>query len=328
MITPTDVLRQQVDLADQLADGTMLAEWLGNMIHDQGHVDTAAAGLRLARLVGQRLRGARTYRVAAAMTPAITLRAGTLHPDTVVARSAPPPRPSGFVVFEQPLRLREIRGRDQLTHALAWVEITGLDARAPTWYVLPMGDLSRDVDAVMAPTVAEHGGLDTWTRARGTWAPCTPMAFGPRHTVGPTRTLLTDDYRGRQAAEPGPPLQMSADNPVRHVAALWALLSETRPPAGVAQDPEHLDRATARRARREGVDPEVTTVLLRPVVGRPGAGTGKPLDHRVWVEGGFTRTYWTGPGRTVPVKRRIGGYWMGDETLPVRNRTVVNDLRA
>ena len=318
MTSPTEILRLQDDLAGRLSGGD-LAVYLGNLIRNQESVQDPRFPVVAARLLANALPAARAYRVTEAMTPVIVERAAALDSESIITEVAAPPRPHGFVVFEQPLRVREVRGRDQLVHVMAWVQF------ADTYEVVTFGDVIREIDEVIAPLIGQDKTI--WTKRFGRWAPVHVSVINSRSSIGPTRVLVDANTRARFSAEPGPAFQMSSDNPVRFEAAVWQLLSETLPSGPAVQTGELPDRPGRRLARRTGMDPEVTVVRLRPQahpVLHPG--TGKPLDHRVWVEGGFTRTYWTGPGRTVPVTRRIGGYWMGDPSLPVRNRTVINEL--
>lgn len=81
-----------------------------------------------------------------------------------------------------------------------------------------------------------------------------------------------------------------------------------------------LDTRGRSALRRKDV-PLVRVVTLREILTSPvdaatGEGAAREYTHR-WIVGDHERTYWTGPGRSTPVKKWIAPYVAGPADLPL-----------
>jgi hypothetical protein len=338
MTTATEVLALQTELVQRL-DGS-LGRYLEGVLQDSRELrDPDGVGMA----VGQSLAMGRAYRVQENMTPAIWERAREI---PATARFAPvsqagdptviaPPRLTGFVVMEEPLRFREAMGFSSLAHMLTWTMFISDDDSAQGWLVTIWNDRYREPDEVLDKYPDHEHSFDARRHEEvfGRWAPIGGRFLISGREVGPL-TFPADQRQKEKALRLGCKVNEENLNVGALTAGLWLLLGETVPAPHrdtVEVTEEHVPKTARRRAAREGLDdPGVSTVVLRRER-RPTAhpGTGKPQSSRVWVEGGFTRRYWVGPkGKQVAVTRKIGGHWSNnDESLPVRERRVVSELR-
>lgn len=284
-----------------------------------------------APMVANGLITARAYRVQENMTSAVLARADALPGDTRYGLDEDqirPPRPAGFAYFCQPLPhlVRPTRTGiypDPSIGLVTWTAVVDIDddgePRELAWLSVVWDDVWRN------PPEGRNGrgyhGADT---LRCQFVPVTAFAVRPGDLLGgavlPVRQLGEAQMR----------------SPLHTVGALWQLLGETVPAASgdrVEQAREDTDRADRRRARRAGMAdaPEVTTVVLRrehrPV---QNPGTGRKPETRVEIDE-YEAWRWIGSekrGDRMRVRRKIRKHWSSrDESLPVRTRTVVSDLR-
>lgn len=332
-MTPArQVLDLQVDLAERIEDPQYpLAAYLNVVANNMQLGTPVGREVKISNLVFDHVLSGRAFRVAANMTPEVQLRA---EDETKLPQGGPidpPLRHRGFAWFEEPIRFREIRNRMQVVFAITWGFTMNDDGRRG-WLISLWGDVSREVDEVLTDRVGR--GMREWhkgwsvgqhIRQYGGWAPVA-IAFIPRDRGwGPSHLVIPEAQKAEIIAD------RSTPNPdpvscIRYVGALWQLLSET---VDVVGHESATATMVSTRKRRTPVVKDVTTVTLRrpsrPTL-RPG--TGKRHEYRSWVEGGYTITYWVGPGRKIPVKRTIGGHWSDlDESLPIRNRPKVYELK-
>lgn len=310
-----------------------LADYLLSLARKEMGRDDAAVQACAALTVG--LSKSRVYRVQENMTDLVIERAAQLD-ESLRMGDYPPPRPNGFVYFEDPLEFNEIRGRQQVAYYVTWTYIEAYNESRPDqlhqgWIVSLWGDAFQRTDEVLREIWAQNGPDAQRFHAErfGRWAPITIGWVSRSSRVGP---FLLDKHHVQPQAR-----DLVGDravaNPLRWIAALWQLLSETVPGIERETVEEHVPRSLRKTARNRGFDPDelgVTTVVLRRLR-KPTQhpGTGRPQESRLWIEGGYTRTYWVGPkGHQRKVVRVIGGHWSNkDENLPVRNRRVVSELR-
>lgn len=340
MTTATEVLALQAELVQRLPGA--LGRYLEGVLVDGKSLNAESAeGLGGATAEG--LAMARAYRVQENMTEAIWERARQIPAGARIGRlddvgdptAIAPPRGFGFVVLEEPLRFREAMGFDTFMHVLTWTSFVSDDYTRQGWLVTGYNDRYREPDQVLEsyPGYEERFDLRRHEEFFGRWAPVGGWFLLSGREMGPLSFPATQAQK-EKAFRLGCKVNEENLNVGVVTAALWLLLGETVPAPHrdtVEVSEEHVPKTARRRASREGLnDPTVSTVVLRRER-RPTAnpGTGKPQQSRVWVEGGFTRRYWVGPkGKQVAVTRRIGGHWSNnDESLPVRERRVVSELR-
>lgn len=337
MVTPRQVLDLQGDLAERLEDPEgKLAMYLNLVTASNGVGENALRDPQLnvvGRLAFEHILTGRAFRVSASMTHEVERRAwddaSDMLPEEATVADLAPPRHRGFAYFETPVHYTTSDSLRTAVAAMSW----GL-ARTQTgevgYLISYWGDIDVEIDEVLCASGA--ASLHEWTPeihhyVFGRWAPVTGF-WAPRHeTIGPARYTPSEESINRIR---GLGFEPNMDTPAsgRAVIALWQLLCET-----VDTEHHHVEKVTPARLRvdhlRTQVRPEVNLVTLRrPARPNLHPGTGKKRTTRSWVEGGYTQTFWTGPGRQVPVTRTIGGHWsVKDEELPIKNRPTVYDLR-
>lgn len=324
-----ELLGLQVELVEMLGAGQPLARAVNALADSQ---DVSREGV--SHSMAQHVLNARVFHVEKNMTPVITNRAANLERIPSWSRFGDdhvPPRTCGFVVLDEPVGFPEMRGRWQLAHMLTWgpvlAGVRGRDKKVHGWLVSFWNDIYREPDEVSKELLAEY---PTETRIFRRWQCITTQFIPHGGVVGPTWMPITAE-RKLQAEEefPGDPpvTEQEVPNMSRVIAALWQLLSEET--AQVRHDVPHSDRPSRRFAERARVDTDVTVVTLRreaQPVEHPG--TGKPLDHQVWVIEHW-RTYWVKDhekGILVPEKRKVAGHIRGPHGTPLVVKKRIENL--
>lgn len=364
MTTAADIVRMQADLLDQFrtpdpqARGmTLIVERAGGeqvefpvsimgrlvdelMFGERGSADATARAMFIsanpaiyarpscAPMAGNGLMLARAYRVQENMTAAVLARADALPADArfgLDEDQITPPRAAGFAYFCEPVPHLVRPGRigtspDPSIGLITWTAVVDMDEhgepRELCWLVIVWDDMYRNPPPGTRPRPGHPR-----------FAPVTAFAVTPGHlTGGPVLPV-------RRLGEP------QVRSPLHTVAALWQLLGETVPSTSgdhverVERGVEDVDKRARRQARAAGIvgEPEVTTVVLRRErrpVQQPG--TGRKPEYRVEIEP-YEAWRWIGSerlGTRKRVRRTIRKHWSSnDDSLPVRQRVVVNELR-
>jgi hypothetical protein len=319
-VRPAEILRWQIDLSARLGDPRDRVAQAMDFIMTERNDGKRA---ELAANVAAHIRHGRAYLVTADMLSVLQSRfeserwlPGTTH----CPRDIAPPRPSGFIVFEEPIAFRELRGRVQLIHVLTWGPTEarlGNGRLMPGWAMGMFNDIARRPDDVAKEMIAEGEQLTRWQPIGGLW-----LARDER--IGrPYRTLSDEERADYVAAHPGGPEIQTYDHPnlPRYLVALWQLFAETIETRGVTRaETQRPDRPGWRAAKRAQIDTDITVITLRhesKPVEHPGTGT--PLGWRVPVTE-HHRTYWVkdADGVLRPEKRKIGLHWRGPEDAPER----------
>lgn len=320
---PAEILHWQADLSARLGSpGDRTARELDFIVAERAD-DKGAA---MAATVANHIRHGRAYLVTAAMLSVLQTRfesttrlPGTTHCPTDVA----PPRPAGFIVFEEPIAFREMRGRVQLIHVLTWGPARARLGDSPSytagWAIAMFNDLARRPDDVAQSMFAD--GYEPV----GRWQPIGGLWLAQHERVGRPYRPITDEERSKALALHGdtPRVVIDAELPnlTRYLVACWQLFGETiGPRSAVREEVQRPDRAGFRAAKRAGIDSDITVLTLRherQPVEHPGTGT--PLGWRVPVTE-HTRTYWLkgADGLLHPEKRKIGLHWRGPKDAPER----------
>ena len=326
VIEPADVLRMQADLRDRLRNPTVRRGVAAQYNDMHGATlplqsDSVPEGLR------QSLSVARAYRVEGQMTAALWRRADSL---AIRDQIGMPPIPHGFVVFEEPLITWEARGREEKVHALTWSPVE-INIRKPkTTYpngliVSTWNDIARGPDQVYTELVAPLVDSDPeFARSQahfGRWNMTNCGSFWSEFPVGPQRPPLAAYIRDRILADGGTPVE-TTPSIFRFVSALFSMLSERIP--ATQQRKAQLTRTETKQARREGLEPEVILVTLRPEYRVPEVkGTGKPITVQYEVDD-FYRTIHKGTERERQV--RVRGHKRGPDGAPWSKKKRVYNL--
>jgi len=324
VIEPIDVLRMQADLRDRLRNPTVrrgvAAQY--NDMHGGVSSEAVAEGLR------QSVNAARAYRVEGQMTAALRRRGESL---AIRDQIGMPPTPNGFVVFEEPMISWEARGREEKIHVLTWAPVQIKVAKPQKmhpngWLVSTWNDIVRGPDQVYTELIAPLLVNDAaWQRSQasfGRWNMTNCGSFWSEFPVGPLLPPLSHHIRDRILADGGTPVE-NTRSIFRDVSALWAMLSERIP--ATDQRKAQLTRTETKQARREGLEPEVILVTLRPEyrVAPEQKGTGKPITVQYEVDD-FYRTIHRGTERERRI--RVRGHRRGPEGAPWSKKKTVYNL--
>jgi len=322
VIEPADVLRMQADLRDRLRNPTVrrgvAAQY--NDMHGEGSSDKIADWLR------QSVSVARAYRVEGQMTAALWRRADSL---AIRDQIGFPPTPHGFVVFEEPLITWEARGREERVHVLTWSPIQIKVKKPQTMHpngliVSTWNDIAREPDQVYTELIAPLMDDPEFARGQahfGRWNMTNCGSFWSEFPVGPQRPPLAAYIRNRILADGGTPVE-NTPSLFRFQSALFSMLSERIPAA--QQRKAQLTRTETKQARREGLEPEVILVTLRPEYRAPEVkGTGHPISVQYEVDD-YYKTIHRGTERERRV--RVRGSVRGPEGAPWSKKKRVYNL--
>lgn len=276
-----------------------------NTLPDGIHIPSLAPAIACGLTLG------RAYRVQENMSVPIAERADAMAGTLRIFDDIKPPSASGFVWFDEPIP-HEVHGR---------IERDDPGFSAITW-TCAVDDRDDPRQLVYVVTL----WADLYHRS---WWDAPPKRFTLTTRFCPVAVVSV-----RAGTRIGRPVIVGTDTrtPVRLVAALWQMLTETLPTRDgerVEHADEDVDRRAQRRARRSGIDAAVTTVVLRREsrpTRHPGSGT--PWDSKVWIDE-REAWRWIGSGDTRrKVRRNVRGHWsVNNDELPVRDRRIVSELR-
>lgn len=310
---PADVLQRHVDLHETLADVHGMQTMIATMVEQDGR--SRESGYEVARAIRRHLETAETYIVEASMNDEI-LRCTEHDIDGRVpfGQQMAPPSHSGFLVFAEPLVIREIRSRKQLIHTITWG--TTLDARGEKGMLITFyNDTSREPDEVILSGLPQVE-IDVSMQICAGWSVVLTQLVSDQQKPGPSRIFPTPEkVKEVVATGIGRPLYEGHVNFLHLVLATWKLMSETID-CGEART-EYPDRPTARRAKRANVNkPEITVVTLRRLRRRTmNPGNGEPLKWRSTVKEHYRNQAW-GPGRQLRRRILIEEHERGPEDAP------------
>jgi hypothetical protein len=275
-------------------------------------------------------RGAHTFHVQSEMTDLIQAAALGLD-DNAPWRRELLPTEVGFVYFDRPLLLVDVRGRILKAHAILWGPArttTGVAATAVYW----LNDM-EDPDDMIKVKAEEFGyDVDDLRRDYGRLQPFhIDFLSDDKESLGPPQLEPSDHYAVQIAAEGDTPTP--ADNGTRLFVAYLRLLSQTL----IKSSPASVDKAAKKRATRRGLPGLVTTVTLRRVtyVGNETHDeTEVEWSHR-WLVRGHWRRQPCGPEHPLAEPDGHGGfvaiiyinpYIKGPEDKPLHLSNKVYDL--
>lgn len=163
----------------------------------------------------------------------------------------------GFVRFDRPLPMTDVRGKGMLIHWLIWgpgqrKHLPGLTL----WMFNDPWTQPDQVHAMFAASVYEDR-REWYERMVGRWATIGFDLITTGQRMGPKTLQPSDMQRAEVLAEGEIPTP--GTNATRYLHALFLLLNQT---VTTVED-EYPDRAGKRRATRRGLPPKVSVIRLR-----------------------------------------------------------------
>jgi hypothetical protein len=289
-VFPTQVLDMQMDLDARLHDVVFATIVRQNFYQDQTAHTTltseqargfmrAADGMR--QVLHAQMKVAHAFRVTEDMSLVVQGVAAALDESDVFHRDLAPTG-VGFVRFDRPLPVGDMRNKMMKAHYCTWgpVSINGTPSTLVTWWN-DSHDPDDVSDANMDPTALAHLGRWRWIGADG---------IGNGRGVGPEALPMPEGYAERIEAEGDVPGE--ASNTARYLHALWTLLGQSI--TTVTDD--DLDRPARRRAVKAGIPPRVSVIQLRRSEATArGDGESQIEWKRRWVQRAHMRWQPYGP---------------------------------
>jgi len=245
-------------------------------------------------------RAAYAYRVTPEMSTMVEWAASQLDETDRFDRDLPPTG-AGFVRFDRPLPVADVRGRTMAAHWLIWgptkTVTTGAFGQQQRGLGLWLFNDTFDPDEIGKEIIAQHG-LDFVLRTSGRWGFIGAEMLFPGQQMGPALVDAGSDAVAKILADGDTPTPFT--NATRYAVALWMLLNQTV--TDVTE--EHLRTGRRKSAQRKGIPGRVSVIALRRSSGA-GRADGETLvqwSHR-WVCRGHWRWQPYGAGREL--RRRI-----------------------
>jgi len=231
------------------------------------------------------------------------------------------PTPCGFVRFESPIPLREVRGKEMLVHWATWgpavtteTNLFGKEVRVPGIAVTLWNDARLEPDEVTRLMFEVQGQDKAMSLTHGLF-PLTMRLGVDGDRLG--ASLLTAPDREGEELRP-------YTNTARIIHALWLMLGQTI--TSVHEEPVRWKKARA--AKFKGLPQAVTVIDLRRIKGvsREPGETHVEWRHR-WVVRGHWRWQPYGVGRTERRRIWVAPHIRGPEGLPFLISEKVSVLR-
>lgn len=254
---PTQVLDMQADLAARLHDDMFRTIVRQNFYQDQtSHTTLTAEQARqymqasdgMMQVLHAQSKVAHAFRVTEDMSLLVQGVAAALDESDVFHRDLAPTG-VGFVRFDRPLPVGDMRSLTMKAHYLTWgpVSINGVASTLLTWW-----NDSHDPDDVDDANLPEEA-----LRRMGRWRWIGADGIANGRPVGGEVMPLPEDYAEQIIADGDVPGE--ASNTARYAHALWTLLGQSV--TTVADDT--LDRPARRRAEKAGLPARVSVIALR-----------------------------------------------------------------
>lgn len=288
---PGEVLDAQRDLLERLTTVpgfTAIVNALGGMSYGRSG-GTKDPDIEVAPLLTQAVKTAYAYRVTHDMSMLVEHAAAGLDDlDRFDPQLAP--TGAGFVAFDRPLPVADMRGKTMLIHYLVWGP--ALTQYGPSTAIYAFNDTWRQPDQIaqemLTPGYQDEQGwtqekIDAWKKASGRWATVGFSAFFKDQRLGPARLMPSADQQARLLAEGSTPAPGSSQ--IRLVHALWLMMNQTV----ARKEVEQADRPARRRAAKARLPQEVTVIRLRREQGAERA-EGESLIE--WTHRWLVRGHW------------------------------------
>jgi hypothetical protein len=305
--TPSQVLDMQGALAATLTQGraTEYVTTVARSIfhYDLGQDDAGATrnAAHIYRNVRVALNAAHTFHVKAEMTDLVTWAAAGLD-DDMGWRPEFLPTQVGFVYFDSPLLVQDVRGRNNKIHAILWAPAQS--SSGPGTALYEFSDLDDPDDTARYSMDSLGLTQDELAQVSGRLAFAHVDMIFPGDPMGPAMITPSDDAAARILADGDAIHEFT--NPTRLFTAYVRLLGQTL----VKSARVKVDRAALRRAHRRGLPGMVTTVTLRNVeyVGEPRDGESHVEWSHRWIVRGHWRRQPCGPAHPLAEPDGDGGH--------------------
>jgi len=266
------------------------------------------------------LEAACAFHVDREMAPLIRHAAAGLDEDFTWSKEVFP-SDRGFMMFDEPLTLREVRQRTMRTAAVVWRWGSGPYGQAGVW--LSMYSKWDDALDEVAVEIRERLG-DSRCQSLGPLH-INHVQFVPwGHNLGPANVAMDPSVAAAYAVA-GDPVAAGtqSDNPLRDIYATLALMGQT---VTTISD-EDITPPVARRMGKKRIPPRVVVIRLRRSAGsrQPGE-TMVEWAHR-WVVRGHWRKQPCGPNYSEIKVIYIAPFIKGPEGKPLIISEKVYDLR-
>jgi hypothetical protein len=303
---PTQVVDCQADLLVRLQDPVLRGVWRSQLTEDifkSLHVPTETAKANAAaymQSMDRAMKDADAYHVSEDMTNLVVHAASLLDETDRMSRQLAPSR-SGLVRFEQPLPMRDIRGKQLSISWMGWGPVlvsiqTRHDVREPqeamcVWMWNDHQDAPDEIALTLMDPADDPRLYEFSIGKLGRWGFIGGETVYDNMRLGPAYVEADEARRAAILADGDIPVGFT--NPLRYLHALWMLLGQTV----VNVEERQLDRPYARRAKRMNLPRRVTVIELRRREGRRQPGeTMVEWNHR-WVVKGHWRWQQYGPRR-------------------------------
>jgi len=246
---------------------------------------------------------AHCYYVAPQMTDLITWAAAGLD-DTDSFRYDEVPTVRGFVYFENPIQITDIRGKTMLIHGVAWFPLSILSVLDPR-DVSPGFGLVMFNDQVAQPDDITKELIEKgFTTAEfGRWGLTGIHTIVDGQSIGTAEMSLDPDSpKADELLKEGiQPHEYT--NMLRVLHAYWLMLDQTVTTVSDAEIPRHF----ARRARRMEIPDRVTIVALRRLSGSSHGESDVDWQYR-WIVRGHWRWQHVSKDHPLAEPDPEGGY--------------------
>lgn len=213
------------------------------------------------------------------------------------------PTSCGFVRFEKPLVMIDVRNQKMLAHWLTWGPVEG-------GTMVTLWNDTRDPDDVVKLLRTQFGPLVD--RIQGHWSLLGGTGMKRGSSLGPARIPVPETYAVRLEEEGITPTPFTSAE--RLVHALWLMLGQTI----VDTREEHVRPKYTHQARKMNLPTMVTVIDLRRMEGvkREAGESHIEWQHR-WVTRGHWRWQAYGAGRTERKRIWIHDFIKGPDDKPL-----------
>lgn len=278
-------------------------------------------------LLGNHVRAAEVYRVSPDMSSMVQFAASQLDDSDLIDTSLPPTQ-CGIVRFDQPLPVKEIRGKTMLVNWFVWGPATGSDGRSgiALWAFNDAISSPDDIHLQMktaADEAGRHGDGQWYDRFVGRFSTIGIDLLHHGEPLGPEMQPPSPSQMLEVLSE-GVDQPSMGTNTMRYAHALWLLLNQTV----TKIEDERAERPARRRAEKAKLPSAVTVIRLRREVSTLDREPGESQiewQHR-WIVRGHWRWQACGVGRTERRRIWINPFIKGPEGAPIKQSEKVYSL--
>lgn len=280
------------------------------------------AGAANVTVLTQAVKTAYCYRVTHDMEMLLEHAASALDDSDTVELDLPPTG-CGFVRFDRPVPVTDVRGLAALVSWLVWGRVQTPDGKTAIglWSFNDPWTHPDEVWRLLVEGQPDPGDVDRLGHLLWRFLPVSFDFMVPGSTMG-SPTVAPSAAQAAEAVADGFAV-LPGTNIRRYAHALWLLLNQTV----VTQVDEPLDRPARRRAGRRGIPPKVVTIKLRrsTSTNRREGESNVEWSHR-WIVRGHWRWQAYGPGRKERRRIWIAPFVKGPEDAPLFVTDKVYDL--